>query len=109
MAVWSEVSGALNKQLNWEGLSLLEAFSSWCANRCNYTYRALPCIISWGIWLARNKIIFQDNRSSPATVAAHGVAIMSHFTQHIQTRQARIVRVEDIDIGRPWGYFDGSS
>jgi len=59
--------------------------------------------------LARNKTIFQDSRSSPAIVAAHGVAIMSHFSHQIKTRQARIVRVEDIDFGRPWGYFDGSS
>lgn len=43
--------------------------------------KVLPLILSWGVWLARNASIFQENPSSPERVAIQGLGILSHFPQ----------------------------
>lgn len=66
---------------NWNGPTIGEALISWCNNRATKSIRALPLIISWGIWLVRNKMIFQDSRIEPALVAAQSMGILAHFPQ----------------------------
>ena len=41
----------------WSGDSIKEGVKNWCGNAATNNSRALPLIITWGIWLDRNENI----------------------------------------------------
>ena len=43
------------------------------------------------------------------TVVAQAMAIIQHFKEPVKAIKFRSVREEQIDISRPWAYFDGAS
>ena len=55
------------------------AWGSWMANRSLKSYISLPVVVSWGIWIYRNRSIFEDRVVSPQLVAANSVAIANIF------------------------------
>ena len=55
-SIWTEVGNQLGFIGGWQGDSAHNAFQSWWSG--HKTFRAVPCIFAWGIWLSRNKIIF---------------------------------------------------
>jgi hypothetical protein len=79
--VWQDLSLLLNQRLTWEGPSVETTWQHWTHQKPLRNVKALPFIICWGIWLARNKEIFQDKPSLPELTAAKGLAILSHFPQ----------------------------
>lgn len=69
----------------------------------------LPLLVIWGVWLARNKLIFTDNMCTPTITASLACGILSAFPQHASaTRQRKTLAVE-IDRMVLWGFFDGAS
>jgi hypothetical protein len=59
--VWIEVSRHLKHRCSWNGLSLEQAWQDWWSNRENKVFRALPLLIIWGVWIARNTLIFNES------------------------------------------------
>jgi hypothetical protein len=43
------------------------------------TLKALPLIISWGVWLTRNRAIFHEKYMVAKLVAAKSLSILEHF------------------------------
>jgi len=66
-------------------------------------------IISWGIWLARNKGIFKEVSSSPSLIAAKCASIYSLLPSSDHTQTIRNIITEQIRHDIPWAYFDGAS
>ena len=70
---------------------------------------ALPLLVIWGVWLARNNLIFSEIACLPAIVAGNACGYIKAFPQHIcSTRQQERLEVE-VDRRVPWGYFDGAA
>jgi len=49
----------------WKGDTIEEGLRRWCENETSKESEALPLIIAWGIWFARNANIFEDMNISP--------------------------------------------
>jgi hypothetical protein len=71
----------------------------------NRRIKALPLIICWGAWLARNSTIFNDRPSIPEIVLAQGLSILSHFPWEKDSPAVRIIQLEQIDYSKPWDFF----
>lgn len=71
--------------------------------------KVLPLILSWGVWLARNASIFQENPSSPERVAIQGLGILSHFPQEKGSSPIWPVQEITVDFSYPWAFPDGAS
>lgn len=71
----------LGCNLQWHGQNFEEALHSLMLNRATKPYKHLPFIVSSGVWLTRNKAIFQDDISVPPIVVAQAIGILSHFPQ----------------------------
>ena len=106
-SIWSEVGKQMGFSGGWQGDTVLQDFHRWWSGL--NSLRVVPCIIAWGIWITRNKIIFQDCRIPMESVVAQIVAIIQHFREPEKPLKHRPVREEQIDKAIPWGFFDGAS
>lgn len=106
--VWGVVLRSVPGLGPWQGGSLGDVFSKWYHDGRHTKHRALPVIVSWGIWLARNARIYQDKFTHPEVVAANCVAIMGSYPMNGRSRGTRMLFRQVIDRGRPWVFFDGA-
>ena len=73
------------------------------------TYKSLPALVCWGIWIHRNRSILEEKTTTPQLIAANIVAIPNHFVTIQKPPGAKILEQETIDKSIPWGYFDGAA
>ena len=66
--VWKELSAVYGKQFGWEGETVELACGSWLEDRSLKSYISLLTVVSWGIWIHRNRSIFVV---TPQLVAAN--------------------------------------
>jgi hypothetical protein len=71
--------------------------------------QSLPLLVIWGVCLARNSFIFNEKSMVPEGRLSQSLVILSSFPQESGTIKLRNIQEEDIDITRPWGFFDGAS
>lgn len=71
--------------------------------------RNLPPIICWGVWLARNRAIFQDKGTQPSVTAIQAISIYSSIPEPEAKRPQNINKTVQIKDGIPWAFFDGAS
>jgi ribonuclease HI len=107
--VWKELSVVYGKLFDWDGETIEQALGRWIADKSLKTFDSLPAVVSWGIWIHRNRNIFNDRVSTPQLVAANSVAIANHFLTIQKPPHTRILFQEVIDKSYPWGYFDGAA
>eukprot|EP00253_Pinus_taeda_P017420 PITA_17420 len=107
--IWGEVGKLLNKTLEWEGSNVQEAWQKWWQSHPNGNLRNLPLIISWGIWIARNKSIFQDKSTPSAITASQSTAIFSCIPEPKEGQSQRIIPELQITKGIPWAFFYSAS
>ena len=84
-------------------------WKAWTKNPGNKTFKVLPLLISWGIWLARNSGNFKEKATLPENLIAQSLAIIAHFPQTTPTKTSRPKFQEFIDTTKPWDYFDGAA
>lgn len=72
-----EAGKLLNKSTDWMGGNMTEAWTNWWQQHREGNMWNLPLIISWGVWIARNKSIFQDKEIVGAISATLSVSIFS--------------------------------
>ena len=77
--VWNVLSEVYGKQFGWVGETMDLAWGSWLVDRSMKSFSSLPVVVSWGIWIYRNRNIFEDKVVTPQLVAANSVAIANHF------------------------------
>lgn len=107
--VWSEVLKQMNLTIKWEGQSLSEAWQNWWNKISEQKLRNLPPIICWGIWIARNRNIFQEKETEAVQIMIRCLSIYSIIPDAEDEREPRKVAEEQIKEGVPWAYFDGTS
>jgi ribonuclease HI len=66
-------------------------------------------LIIWGVWLARNTLIFKEVSVAPEITTLKSIAIYSTYSPTVGRVKTRIIQEEEIDKTKPWGFFDGAS
>lgn len=107
--IWEETTCLLKVKAQWGLDPLEEAWRKWWQNYPEGNMRNLPLIFFWGVWLARNKSLFQDKDTPTATISINCAAIYSAIpvpdAKNIQKMQKPVTILEGI----PWAFFDGAS
>jgi hypothetical protein len=91
------------------GTSLEQAWKNWLQENRHKELKALPPIVFWGIWLARNSTTFQEKDTAPEITTAQSLSIISHFPQNPTRTGQKTHTPEQIDFTKSWAYFDGAS
>lgn len=65
--IWEEVTVLLKVKAQWGHDPLDAVWRKWWQNYLEGNMRNLPLIFCWGVWLARNKSLFQD-KDTPTSV-----------------------------------------
>ena len=72
------------------------------------SYKELPCYVIWGLWLTRNKYIFEGSEAHLGRLT-HKIKLTFGKEKNAQKQKfQRNIQTPDIDFSRPWGFFDGS-
>ena len=93
----------------WEGASLEFAWDSWWRRRTQKKHKILPLLVIWGIWLARNKAIFEDVANTPTIIGALSVGFYKSYPEYIRVERERRILDVEIDRTSPWAFFDGAA
>ena len=107
--VWQEALHMLRARADWSGPSLEEAFKCWWNAEYSKSFQMIPLIISWGIWIARNNLIFNDKGCSEVEIATKAVGLILFFLDADHPPCVTEVTVESINSEIPWGFFDGAA
>jgi len=107
--VWKACSLLMGQEMRWEGESVGNAWDLWWRRTPQKKLKSLPLLIIWGIWLARNKAIFQDIPSLPDLTCVMAVGFYNAFPEHVRAKKQRRDHVAEIDRTNPWGFFDGAA
>ena len=83
-------------------MDLQDALQASLNNKHYGDYKALPTLIIWGTWLARNKDIFNNVFIPPEIYASKILANLSHFLQDDRPLIVRRVVEEFIDRLSCW-------
>lgn len=99
----------LKVRAQWGLDPLEEAWRKWWQTYPEGNMRNLPLIYFWGVWLARNKILFQEKDTPTATIAINCAAI--YFSIPVPDDKNTQKNQEPVNIleGIPWAFFDGAS
>jgi ribonuclease HI len=105
---WRFVSFFLGQTCSWHGPSIEEAWKYWVQDHRNKNIKALPLLINWGIWLARNVAIFKEKALLP-DIFATKIHLSLHIFDKRKIPPLRQIVEEQINITRPWDFFNGAS
>lgn len=72
-------------------------------------YRSVHFLALWGIWLARNALLFEDRHIKTFQVFAQICSLFQHYRMTTKVSEARQIGEILIDKTIPWGLFDGAS
>ena len=108
-AVWREVSLLVGFHCQWEGETLSIAWESWWRSSSLQKHKILPLLVNWGLWLARNKAIFEDVSNTLAIIGALSVGFYKSYPEYIRVARERRKLEVEIDRTSPWAFFDGAS
>lgn len=71
--------------------------------------RTLPPIFFWGVWIARNKSLFQEKDTPVSVTATNCAAIYSAIPVTESKNPHKLIKPVTIQEGFPWAFFDGAS
>lgn len=106
-AMWRESLFLLGQQVSWMGDLREGDFLKWWQSRVTKALRSIPLIILWGVWLAINVVIFNDQTQAPPVIAIKVVGIAGHFTQLNLNPRIHNIQQERINLEIPCGFLDG--
>ena len=69
----------------------------------------LPLLIIWGVWLARNEVIFNEVFLTPGKTTLNSLAILSSFAPSEGSFKIKTIREVTIEKTMPWVFFYGVS
>eukprot|EP00253_Pinus_taeda_P022219 PITA_22219 len=109
LSIWGELINMLKIRVHWAPASLNEVWRNWWKNHPDGNLRNLLPIFFWGLWLTRNKCLFQDQSFSPTSVATNCAAIYTSLpppeSKNTTNRDIPLI----INENSPWAFFDGAS
>lgn len=58
-AIWEEALKLAGGNGKWQGYTVVDCLDIWFKTKSVQANKALPCIVLWALWLARNDMIFK--------------------------------------------------
>ena len=99
----------LSLNLRWKGPSCKESWKSQWDNATPKKLKKLTPIICMGIFLARNKEIFQERPKTPDKVGTQVIVANDSIPHDVVNPKTRNIIIEEADHSFPGGYFDGET
>ena len=101
--VWKECCKllGLGPECRWEGVTILDAWERWRRMEKEDIMRVLPLLVYWGIWLARNNVVFKEKVCTPTITAGHTCGDALALPKHIRVEKRREILELDIDRTSP--------
>ena len=107
-SLWAETLSLINIPLLWHGDDISKAWNHWWQEASNDKVRSIPLLIAWGTWIARNKVIFNEQSFPIDRLAAEGAAIYDNIPTPSGSNSSRNIQPEVINESIPWDFFDGA-
>eukprot|EP00253_Pinus_taeda_P025127 PITA_25127 len=107
--VWAEKNMLLNINSRWEGGDLTAAWEFWWSNYPKKNLRNLPPILCWGIWIARNRSIFNEKSTPVEVIAIQSSAILTSILEPEGPSSSNQRKEILLKEGIPWAFFDGAA
>ena len=82
--VWKECSRSLGFPCRWESNTVLQAWENRRTLAAQENMKALPLLVIWGVWLARNNLFFVNKACTHEITIALSCGILSTFPQHVR-------------------------
>eukprot|EP00253_Pinus_taeda_P034418 PITA_34418 len=108
-AIWQAISFSILFTGKWEGHNINRAWESWFHNYKLSKLQSLPAITCRYIWLARNRMIFDDKLPNWPHIISLITAAYNSLPDPPQTRNISPCDPPAIDHSTPWAFFDGSA
>jgi hypothetical protein len=77
--VWKEIGTIMGYNVVWVGATIEEGLKVWMGNKVYDNLKSLPLIVGWGVWLARNVALFEEQSVLALQCATQGLSILKHF------------------------------
>lgn len=107
--IWAELSKLININAQLVNDSLDVAWKRWWESHPEGNMRALPMIFFWGVWIARNRMLFQDKATPIEVTTINSAAIYTAFPAPDPKPSRRSSKIMNLQEGTPWAFFDGAS
>jgi len=107
--LWNNISAHIIFSRNWRGDDITSAWTYW--NRCHpgSNLLNLPLVVTWHIWLARNRYIFNDQAVCSPRTEENIIAAYQELPDPPPSRPRTIQPPPVIDKSHPWAFFDGAA
>lgn len=78
----------------------------WVQRFCLSSFKFLSMFVMWGIWLGRNRVLFQNDVACSAIIAHnYGVSFLEQV-KPLRSKKTRIIRELVLSKGNVWDFFD---
>lgn len=108
-AIWQTITASILFTGKWEGIDINHAWESWYYNHKLSKLQSLPIITCWYIWLARNRMIFDDKPPNWPHIISLITAAYHSLPDPPQPRNRSPRDPPPINRSTPWAFFDGSA
>jgi ribonuclease HI len=106
--VWNKIEHEQHLTFAWQGTSISDCFVNWSSSERNYKY--LPPLVIWHIWLARNKLIFENITPSINSIAFRALGMHQIWQDiHLTKEKTKILFNPFIAENITKGWFDGTT
>jgi hypothetical protein len=106
--VWNKIALDYHFTSAWNGISISDCFSHWTSSE--RIYKFLPPLVIWFIWLARNKLIFDNISPSINSVAYKSLGLHQIWKEiHPSKGKTKIFINPSIVENISTGWFDGAA
>eukprot|EP00253_Pinus_taeda_P012119 PITA_12119 len=109
IALWNTICTHLGIARTWTGIDLPGAWTTWTQSHPGSKLINLPLVASWYIWLARNRVIFEEQAMNWTQTETKILAAYHELPDPPPTRSRMIQAMLAIDKSIPWAFFDGAA
>ena len=82
---------------------------TWFCDVHSESFRDIPYLVWWGIWLQRNKVMFEGKVANGSVVLVKVVSLWKELGGEKKGVKGRLLKIPSFDLYMPWGFFDGAS
>jgi len=106
MQGWQDICRSLDIQWTWSKTTLHDCFALW-VNK-HMLHAALPLFICWGVWLHRNRCLFEDSEINPFYTGLKILASYKEYWTIQKGKKCRQITSLNCDYTLV-GFFDGAA
>lgn len=107
--IWNGVANEISFTGTWEGENIISAWEIWSQTHAGSNLPCLPLIICWAIWLARNKLIFENGSIYSQSIITKIIASYHELPEYTPPCTHSLIAHDPIDHSTPWAFFDGAA